>query len=217
MPRLRSSRVLSHVVVAVATGLVATTGWAIAASGGGAIRACAARNGGALRIAAKCKRSERSVSWSRQGPQGPAGVAGPRGAAGTAGATGAPGATGPSHGYSTRFSTEVELEKAGTTHTLMTLNVPSGSYIVVARLQGRTGSDGGGNSFRYDCILAGAEGAIDSPVYRVGETNGLENYLTYQGSYAGSGPITLKCQSANAHTLFAISGSIVAIKVGELN
>lgn len=37
---------------------------------------------------------------------------------------------------------------------------------------------------------------------------------TYQGAYSGAGPITLTCRSANTHTLTALSGSIVAIKVG---
>lgn len=171
------------------------------------------KKGGALRIATKCKKSERSVSWNRTGPQGA------QGAQGVQGAQGDTGPAGPSHGYSTGFtdSTPVTLEAAGTTHTLMSLNVPSGSYIVITRLQGITGNDGGGNSFRYDCTLSGPAGVIDSPTYRVGTTNGVENYLTYQGGYTGAGPITLACRSANGHTLTALSGSMVAIMVGGLN
>jgi hypothetical protein len=121
-----------------------------------------------------------------------------------------------SNGYSTGFtdSNPVILTSAGETHQLMSRSVPTGHYIVIARLQGITGNDGGGNDFRYDCDLAGAAASIDAPTYRVGETNGQENYLTYQGAYTGAGPITLTCRSANGHTLTALSGSIVAIKVG---
>jgi hypothetical protein len=221
MPHLlRTSRALSYLVAVAAGALLAGGGWAIAASSSGVIRACSGKKGGALRIATKCKKSERSVSWNQQGLrglQGPVGATGAQGPAGSAGAAGLQGGTGPSHGYSTSFNTEVTLEAAGSSHTLMTLSVPSGSYIVVARLQGKTGTDGGGNNFRYDCELAGAEGIIDNPIYRVGETNSVENYLTYQGGYTGAGPITLACASANVHTLKAITGSLVATKVGGLN
>ncbi len=120
-----------------------------------------------------------------------------------------------SGGYATSFSTPVTMTASGELHELMSLSVPSGKYIVVSRLQGETGNDGGGNSFRYDCTLSGSGGIIDDPVYRVGQTNYTENYLTYQGIYSGNGPITLTCRSGNSHTLDALTGSIVAIKVGS--
>lgn len=120
-----------------------------------------------------------------------------------------------SAGYATSFSTEVTMEAAGTSHKLMSITVPTGVYIVTARLQGRTGTDGGGNNFRYDCTLQGADAVIDDPVYRVGETNSVENYLTYEGRYSGAGPITLTCRSANGHTLYAVSGVLTAVKVTQ--
>jgi hypothetical protein len=122
-----------------------------------------------------------------------------------------------SAGYSASFtdSSPVTMTSAGESHTLLSAAVPKGHYVVVARLQGITGNDGGGNNFRYDCSLGGADGTIDSPVYRVGMTNGQENYLTYQGVYSGSGPLTLTCRSANVHTLTALSGSLVATKVSR--
>jgi hypothetical protein len=120
-----------------------------------------------------------------------------------------------SGGYSTGFTSPVVMTSAGESHLLMSLAVPAGRYVVISRLQGETGNDGGGNNFRYDCTLAGAGDTIEDPVYRVGMTNDIENYLTYQGAYSGAGPITLTCRSANTHTLTALSGSIVAIKVGS--
>ena len=116
--------------------------------------------------------------------------------------------------FSASFANPVIMTSAGEDHTLMKMQVPAGNYVVMARLQGITGGDGGGNDFRYDCVLAGPAAVIDDPIYRVGETNEQENYLTYQGAYKGAGPITLTCRSANVHTLTALTGSIVAIKVG---
>jgi hypothetical protein len=64
------------------------------------IHGCAARSGGALRIASRCGKNERAVVWNNTGPagahgatglQGPAGAQGAQGAAGATGATGAPG------------------------------------------------------------------------------------------------------------------------------
>jgi hypothetical protein len=204
---LRGSRALRYLTATVAVALAVGCGLAIAASSGGVIHGCAAKVGGALRIAKHCKSSERSVSWNKQGLQGLRGLRGPQGV------------PGPSHGYSTGFTdlNPVTLSSAGETHTLMSLSVPSGDYIVIARLQGITGNDGGGNDFRYDCVLGGPAATIDAPIYRVGETDSVENYLTYEGGYSGAGPITLSCRSANVHTLTALSGSMVAIAVGGLN
>lgn len=69
-------------------------GWALAASGG-SIHACANKKTGSLRVAAKCKRRERAISWSVTGPVGPAGANGARGSQGPAGPAGPAGGTGP--------------------------------------------------------------------------------------------------------------------------
>ncbi|MBV9311416.1 MAG: hypothetical protein JOZ73_11315 [Solirubrobacterales bacterium] len=65
--------------------IAAVSGWAYSAFGaGGVINACAKKKGGALRIAKKCKKKERKVSWNQQGP---AGQNGKNGTNGTNGAT----------------------------------------------------------------------------------------------------------------------------------
>jgi hypothetical protein len=76
---------------------------AAAALGRGAadppVHACAARKDGALRIVgspSKCRRRERSVSWSVRGPAGASGEAGAAGKAGPAGPPGPRGETGAS-------------------------------------------------------------------------------------------------------------------------
>jgi hypothetical protein len=68
--------------------------YAIAASSAPPLHACAKRNGGALRLASKCRKSERAVTLAQVGPAGPQGPAGPGGATGAAGSNGAPGSKG---------------------------------------------------------------------------------------------------------------------------
>jgi hypothetical protein len=78
--------------VALAAALAASTGWAVAAtSTSPAIRGCANKKTGALRLASKCRRSERRVSWSVRGPVGLQGL---RGAAGQPGLQGVQGPKG---------------------------------------------------------------------------------------------------------------------------
>jgi hypothetical protein len=156
----------------------------------------------------------------RAGPTGPQGPAGQQGPAGAAGAQGPQGPIGPSTGYGTSFETPVGLPENGTPVDLMTLGVPEGSYVVVARLQGLTLVDPDGapaSNYRYDCYLtAGGMTILDDPVARVGTTAGVESHLSYNGTFSGSGPIKLRCNAGNGHPLAASNGSLVAIKVGGL-
>jgi hypothetical protein len=75
--------------VALVALLAASTGWAIAAtSNHPVIRACANKKTGVLRLAKRCRRRERSISWDKEGFQGPQGLTGATGATGPAGPTG---------------------------------------------------------------------------------------------------------------------------------
>jgi hypothetical protein len=97
-------------VLLAALPLVLVTGVALAAQPGGrqstnaVIHACVNKKTGLVRIAAACRRGERSMSWNTEGARGvngtpgaagPQGPAGALGAAGPKGDTGAPGAAGP--------------------------------------------------------------------------------------------------------------------------
>jgi hypothetical protein len=84
------------IAVAAACLLAVGAGWAIAASttSSATLRACASKSNGALRLAGKCKSSERAVSWNTVGPRGPRGLQGIQGAKGDTGATGATGLPG---------------------------------------------------------------------------------------------------------------------------
>jgi hypothetical protein len=68
--------------ISVAALLAASGGLAVAASSRDpVIRACANKKTGELRLASKCRRGERSVSWNQVGPAGAAGKTGATGVA----------------------------------------------------------------------------------------------------------------------------------------
>jgi Collagen triple helix repeat (20 copies) len=95
----RASRLLGRwtALIAVCLGVAAVAGggWALAAPGGGVIRACANKKTGALRLARTCKQNEKAVSWNAQGPAGPHGASGAQGPQGPTGMPGAQGLQGP--------------------------------------------------------------------------------------------------------------------------
>jgi Collagen triple helix repeat (20 copies) len=95
MPRVAARRLVPSPALGVALValLLSFGGFAYASTSGDAvIRACANKKSGALRIANRCKRSERHVTWNTTGPSGHVGA---RGSAGLRGSTGARGETGP--------------------------------------------------------------------------------------------------------------------------
>jgi hypothetical protein len=95
--------------VSVVALLAASGGLAVAASSSGpVIRACADKKTGVLRLASKCRRGERSISWNQVGPVGPARKAGATGSAGAAGAIGATGAQGLQGPGAISFATTLE-------------------------------------------------------------------------------------------------------------
>lgn len=89
-----------------------------------AIHACAAKHGGSLRLAKKCKAHERAVSWGHVGPTGP---------------------TGPSAVYATQVNggaATVTIPVATTGLTkIMTLALPAGSYLITLTINANVGSE----------------------------------------------------------------------------
>ncbi|MPZ70895.1 MAG: hypothetical protein GEU71_15435 [Actinobacteria bacterium] len=83
------------VVGALIGGLLAVGATTFAASHRSKVRACKARKGGNLRIAKRCKKGERRVTWNKVGRRGPAGQDGLDGVTGPAGPQGSPGPAGP--------------------------------------------------------------------------------------------------------------------------
>jgi hypothetical protein len=80
---LRSPR-LASILATAAVVLAASGGWAVGATTGSSIHACASKMTGALRLARRCGRKERPVVWNVQGPPGLIGNTGPQGPGATA-------------------------------------------------------------------------------------------------------------------------------------
>jgi hypothetical protein len=90
-----------HMAAVIAIVLAAGSGWAVASTGGsnGVIHACAAGRGGALRLAGRCNKHERPVSWNVAGRPGRDGTDGTNGTNGINGVNGAPGAPGTARAF----------------------------------------------------------------------------------------------------------------------
>jgi hypothetical protein len=104
MSRLLSARSAPAIALGVIALVIAASGGALAASGGGSITACVHKNSGGLYRASRCAKHDRKLTWSVAGPRGGVGPAGPQGpeaprgdvgATGPKGETGATGETGP--------------------------------------------------------------------------------------------------------------------------
>jgi hypothetical protein len=97
---LRSRGLVRVGVVAAILAVGAGAGslaYATVVSSASVIHACVSKEVGVVRIASKCRTTERALTWSSSGTPGPAGApgpAGPQGPQGSQGATGATGATG---------------------------------------------------------------------------------------------------------------------------
>jgi hypothetical protein len=108
------TRTLPSLIAALLVAVAVGDGWAVAASGGSKIHACSAKKTGALRIAKKCKRSERTVTWNTQGRRGARGRTGPRGHTGpTAAFLTTDGGPPPDSASITVFSSGVTMPTAG--------------------------------------------------------------------------------------------------------
>jgi len=195
-------------------GLVVALAAVGASSDGTAAVLCKKKSGVVVVRDDACRKKETVVVLSEFGALGPQGEPGE---------PGEPGPRGPSTGYATGFTVSTAIP-VDAYLTLMSLEVPEGSYVVTARLQGRTVVDPDdppptGNSYRYICSLnAGPEGevAIDDYQARVGTDAGVESYLTYTGGFSGVGPIRFQCNAGNNHPLTAVTGSLTAVRVDAL-
>ena len=147
-----------------------------------------------------------------------ASLTGQKGATGPAGAQGP---VGPSHAYADQRTTDVVLPTGGDPSlSVVSVEVPAGSYVVSARLQGVTGFTPPGNNFRFDCDLVGPDATFDSVVYRVGTDVGVERYLTFQGAgtTTTAGTIELICREGNGHPDVEVdTASLTAIQVAAVN
>lgn len=79
---IRHGRVVQLAAATLAGALISAGGYALAASGGSTIHACADARTGTLHLQKRCHRGQRRITWNQRGPQGVRGAQGMTGPAG---------------------------------------------------------------------------------------------------------------------------------------
>jgi hypothetical protein len=163
-------------------------------------------DGGALRVAGRCKRGEKRLSWNQIGPAGVNGGAGLQGLVGP---------TGPSDVYADGRAAGT-FPPAPQYISLASVSVPAGSYLIEAKV-----TYDGGEKQRIECWLADNVKLLEvwDKAAASGGPGGSEKTPTSVVSlaaaqkFAGPRPIELVCAGSgnveNAHLL--------AIKIGSLH
>ena len=80
---IRHGRVVQLAAATLAGALISAGGYALAASGGSTIHACADARTGTLHLQKRCHSGQRRITWNQRGPQGLRGARGATGPAGT--------------------------------------------------------------------------------------------------------------------------------------
>jgi Collagen triple helix repeat (20 copies) len=214
------------VAIAVIVSVVAGGAWALAA-GGGVIHACANKKNGALRQAAKCRKSEKAVTWDIQGPQGLQGLQGPQGPQGTPGAKGpngtpgspgspgtpgtpgTPGANGASAGLNDLRTSSVSLGAGGNIAVATMSNVPAGSYI----LSGKVVVSAFG-TVQMRCKL-NAESDVDESDSAMVSGSIETLAMTVGHTFSSTGTVTVTCNGSGIASSAGLA-SISAVQVQSL-
>jgi hypothetical protein len=202
----------------------AIAGYAIAGSMSATpkkIQACSKKKGGALRIAKKCRKGERRLTWSVTGQQGSRGAAGPQGQSGANGTNGTSGTSGTNgtNGTNGNSTGETYFSSAGAGSNFggggtcdatpsgpsITFSAPSGSY---AQVMASTTSQRTGGTSNTVCVR------VDGTDVQFSSSNSLAADTRYlqQGSAAGvTDPLTARPLtfpvSAGSHTISLRYGS----------
>lgn len=199
--------------------LVGGGGWALAASNSGVVHACASKRSGALKLARRCGKKERPVSWNVQGPQGKQGSQGaqgpqgPQGNPGSPGSPGTPGATGPSDTYAAGAASGT---LTASSVQVASITVPPGSYLLGAKVEIDGTAPGHG-----DCFIApstaGGPGAWDGALATLPAASSSEVIsLAGAATFTSQQTIVLACASTAASSGFN-DARVWAIATGNLH
>ena len=202
--------------MALAVWVAIQGGWALAAPGSGGGHLCASRRTGVLRIAVRCKPTERAVSLSVPGPQGPPGPPGLAGAAGAAGPTGFSSATEVFRDLGPTFSAQ-----NASTLVVQVANLPAGAYLLSARIGLFLPS--GGSAGVIDCFLSGGSAPVDGTKAALGVLNPGEAGLaslplemtTTFASAGGTAQVSCLKEDSNTTVVEAGGSKLVAIEVNQ--
>jgi hypothetical protein len=191
------------VIAAAVTALIAGGTYALAA--GGTIHSCADKSNGALRLARKCKKSERSVTWNVQGPQG------------IQGRKGDTGPIGPSNAYSSFKNPTVSVTSSSLT-TVARLSIPAaGNYVINAKV---VLHDDVNTPVDIQCQLVVAGTNLDqSETALTGNSAGFVNHETAAlqavDQFTAAGEVDLQCAGFGVNTDASLA-KITAVQVGSL-
>lgn len=173
-------------------------GWAVAAQqSASTIRACVNKRSGAIRLATRCRRGERKLSWNTIGPSG------------------ARGPSGPSNAFEARRDGGSGGAADGTTQTVATLsNLPAGSYVITAKSNVTKQGGGATTSVVGGCTLT-AGGDSDTanqvlPGIGIGATMNTQVVHTFPST----GSASLACTATGAGWVASLT-KIAAVKVAS--
>jgi hypothetical protein len=224
MRRLRGFGLRRRLVLALAVGGVlfgvASVVQAAIPDSHGVIHGCYKTSGGALRVidtatSAKCLASETALNWNQAGPTGSRGVTGATGGAGPSGPKGPSGPQGPSDAWNKLIGPEGDL--GDTAIDVVTLNLPSGNYVVSAGGTFVADSDGDAVFF---CKLTGGGFALDDTFGEVNSPYVIVSNLFLGSDVAlpGGGTVALNCQRTKGEAGIGINlVHITATKVATLH
>ena len=203
---------LAAALGAAALLIAAGGGYAFASSSGGTVTVCVRHNGGALYKAGKCVKHDSALSWNRQGP---AGVQAPQGPAGTPGVPGTPGARGPSNGYSSLDDGPISINNTAET-PVVSVSLPPGSYIVVAKLVPFAASGGADAAV---CDLLDPTGVlVDRAESALNSTSISFDTVTLAGplTTAGGGTARVQCKADLGSGIEILHAHLTAIALGSV-
>ena len=196
---------------------------AIASAGARSVTyyACVNARTGVIKVvskSARCRAGQHKISWNNVGPQGPAGPQGAQGSQGPTGPTGPQGAQGPQgqhgppgavKGYLDNGTSNVAISSTGT--TVATVSLPSGDFLIYARVVGINTSTSAANTI--DCRLFQGTTTLDESLSSFpAPTNGFGNVTLVSDTTTG-GAITVQCYG----TAITVSRPVItAIPVAAL-
>jgi len=186
----------------------------------GVIHACYNKSGGSIRViddsVTGCGANETSLNWNvpgaagPSGPIGPQGPVGPSGPQGPAGPAGPQGALGPSNAYVRADQTTlVTLPANQLPVTVISLDLPAGSFIVSARVT--KVSNAVTETF---CTLVSNSIAVDA---RSLVSNDAEAALLGWTQLSTSGTVAVVCQELDGVTTVVNNFKLSAIQVGSIS
>jgi hypothetical protein len=210
------SKKLITTAIAVMGIVGASVAFAAIPGAGGVINGCVGSKG-ALKVidaegGATCDAGEQSLAWNQQGPAGPQGAQGPQGPAGPQGLPG------PSNAYVTEQGmNSFKLNGGAGAQTLLSMELPAGSYLVWATVSLSKYGDGMTLCTLDEGLTPGlfADNNIDSQaVWLHQDVPASKAVLMGPVTFArGGGWIKITCDSSHDPSAYA---QISALKVGSL-